>query len=478
MQQRNLTVLISIIILAAISIWIDMPSNPGLHLTVGPLKIDREIKVYQGLDLQGGLQVMLEADVPSTETLDPDAMLAARGIIEQRINGLGVSEPLIQAQGDKRILVELPGLRDPDQAIKTFGETGLLEFVDAGDTFLPRDTVVRTTSGGSEASAITDTTALTGTAPLTVTTPLTVTGPLSDTSPPAVASTRVFTTVMTGKHLKSASVSFDNLGKPQISFELTGEGAKIFADYTRSHVGKILAIVLDKKVISAPRIQSPILEGRGVITGKFNLEEARSMVIQLKYGALPVPLRVIEIRTVGPTLGQDSVKKSMTAGLIGIIIVILFMALNYRLPGLLADVALTIYALVVLALFKLIPVTLTLAGIAGFILSVGMAVDANILIFERMKEELRWGRPLNNAVEEGFRRAWPSIRDSNFSTLITCTILFWFGSMFGASIVKGFALTLALGVVISMFTAIVVTHTFLRLIMGIDLTKNHWWFGV
>ncbi len=472
MRQRNLTILVSIFILAAISIWIDLPSNPGLHLNVGPLKIDREIKVYQGLDLQGGLQVMLEADVPSTETLDPDAMLAARGIIEQRINGLGVSEPLIQAQGDKRILVELPGLRDPDQAIKTFGETGLLEFVDAGDSFLPRDTVVRTTSGGSGASAITDTTSITGTAPLTVT------APLPDTSTPAVDSTRVFTTVMTGKHLKSASVSFDDLGKPQISFELTGDGAKIFAEYTRSHVGKILAIVLDKKVISAPRIQSPILEGRGVITGQFNLDEARGMVIQLKYGALPVPLRVIEIRTVGPTLGQDSVQKSMTAGLIGIIIVILFMALNYRLPGLLADVALTIYALIVLALFKLIPVTLTLAGIAGFILSVGMAVDANILIFERMKEELRWGRPLNNAVEEGFRRAWPSIRDSNFSTLITCTILFWFGSMFGASIVKGFALTLALGVIISMFTAIVVTHTFLRLIMGIDLTKNHWWFGV
>jgi len=479
MQQRNLTfLLIGIFIVAAAALWVDLPNNPGLHIAIGPFRIDRQIKVYEGLDLQGGLQVMLEADLPASETLDPDAMLAAKGIIEQRVNGLGVSEPLIQLQGKRRIIVELPGLKDPDQAIKTFGETGLLEFVDAGDTYLPPNTVVRTTFGRGGTSALTDTAALTGTTPITSTAPLTVTAPTTGTTESPVSTTRVFTTVMTGKDLKSATVSFDKLGKPQISFELTSEGGKIFAKYTRSHVGKILAIVLDKKVISSPRIQSAILEGRGVITGKFTLKEARNMVIQLKYGALPVPLKVVENRTVGPTLGQDSVQRSMTAGLIGIIIVVLFMALNYRLPGLLADAALTIYALVVFALFKLIPVTLTLAGIAGLILSVGMAVDANILIFERMKEELRGGRPLHNAIEEGFRRAWPSIRDSNFSTLITCAILFWFGSLFGASIVKGFALTLAIGVVLSMFTAIVVTHTFLRLIMGIDLTKNHWWFGV
>jgi preprotein translocase subunit SecD len=477
MQERTITLLIGILILAVAALWVDMPDNPGIHIELGPLKIDRTIAVHEGLDLQGGLQVMLEADVPPSESLDADAMAAAKGIIEQRVNGLGVSEPLIQMQGDRRIIVELPGLKDPDQAIKTFGQTGLLEFIDAGDTVLRPGTIVRTTYGGAS-STLTETAALTTTGPLTSTAPLTVTASTTSTTASDVAASRVYTTVMTGKHLKSATVSFDKLGAPQISFELTSEGAKIFAEYTRTHVGKILAIVLDKRVISSPRIQSEIPEGRGVITGQFSLEEARSIVIQLKYGALPVPLKVIENRTVGPTLGQDSVKKSMTAGLIGIIIVTLFMILNYRLPGILADAALTVYALVVFALFKLIPVTLTLAGIAGFILSVGMAVDANILIFERLKEELRAGRPLHNAVEEGFRRAWPSIRDSNFSTLITCGILFWFGSLFGASIVKGFALTLAIGVLVSMFTAIVVTHTFLRLTMGIDLTRNHWWFGV
>lgn len=471
MRERTSTLLVGILILSAAALWVDLPDNPGLHFKLGPLQVDRAIAVHKGLDLQGGLQVMLEADIPPTEALDADSMAAAKGIIEQRVNGLGVSEPLIQLQGDQRIIVELPGLSDPDQAIATFGQTGLLEFIDAGNTFLPDGTIVSTTFGGATA-------AITETAPLTETTPLTVTAATTDTTAPDVAASTVYTTVMTGKHLKSATVSFDNLGAPEISFELTAEGAKIFAEYTRTHVGQILAIVLDKHVISSPRIQSEILEGRGVITGQFSLEEAQGIVIQLKYGALPVPLKVIENRTVGPTLGQDSVQKSARAGLIGIIIVALFMALNYRLPGLLADAALAIYALVVFALFKLIPVTLTLAGIAGFILSVGMAVDANILIFERMKEELRSGRPLYNAVEEGFRRAWPSIRDSNFSTLITCAILFWFGSLFGASIVRGFALTLAIGVLVSMATAIVVTHTFLRLTMGMDLTKNHWWFGV
>jgi len=268
--------------------------------------------------------------------------------------------------------------------------------------------------------------------------------------------------VITGQHLRNAAVSFDQTtGAPEVAFELTAEGSKRFYEYTSTHVGSILAIVLDKEVISSPRVQSAISD-RGRITGNFSLEEARSLVIQLKYGALPVPLEVVENRTVGPTLGQDSVAKSVRAGVIGLTVVVLFMLIYYRLPGLLADLALSIYALVVLALFKLIPVVLTLAGIAGFILSVGMAVDANILIFERMKEELRAGKRLKAAIEAGFSRAWPSIRDSNMSTLITCAILWWFGGQFGATIVKGFALTLAIGVAVSLFTAITVTRTFLR----------------
>jgi protein-export membrane protein SecD len=250
-------------------------------------------------------------------------------------------------------------------------------------------------------------------------------------------------------------------------------------------VGDIVAIILDKQVVSAPVINQPITDGSGIISsnvpGGFPLEEARDVAIKMKYGALPVPLTVVENRTVGPTLGQDSIERSIQAGAIGLLVVFLFMITYYRLPGFLADLALIVYALLNFALYKLIPVTLTLPAITGFILSMGMAVDANILVFERMKEELRAGRSLRVAMETGFSRAWPSIRDSNLSTLITCAILFWFGSNFGASIVKGFAITLALGLVINLFTAVVVTRTFMRVVFdfgGDGLRKNRWLLGV
>ena len=259
------------------------------------------------------------------------------------------------------------------------------------------------------------------------------------------------------------------------------EGARIFAEHTANNVGRFLAIALDKTIISCPRIEGAIPEGRGQITGNFSVDEAKATVLQLRYGALPIPLKVIDTRAVGPTLGQESVQRSVQAGTIGLIVVLLFMLIYYRLPGLLADVALLIYAALTLALFKLIPVTLTLPGIAGFLLSVGMAVDANILIFERMREELRQGRTLGRAVESGFRRAWTSILDSNVSTWITCGILWAFGNSFGASMVKGFALNLALGVLVSMFTAMVVTRTFMRTtvaVAGDDLRDRKWLMGV
>jgi len=236
--------------------------------------------------------------------------------------------------------------------------------------------------------------------------------------------------------------------------------------------------VLDKVLISAPRISVPITEGKGVITGSFTLETANALAVQLRYGSLPVPLKVVESSTVGPTLGEDSLRKSAVAGVIGLAVVMIFMAVYYRLPGVLADLALLMYATVTLALFKLVPVTLTLPGVAGFVLSIGVAVDANVLIFERMKEELRAGRTVYQAIDTGFSRAWPSIRDSNLSTLITCAILFWFGSTFGASIVKGFSLTLALGVLVSLFTAITVTRTFLHVVLdGIRAAKSPRLFG-
>jgi len=500
MRERNLSLLIAILILAAVVIWIDLPNNPGLHIHLGPIKIDRDIMVRQGLDLQGGLQVLLVADLPEGQKIDRESMEAARIIVANRVNGLGVVEPVVQLQGERRIIVELPGLEDPEEAIATIQETGLLEFVDTGNLFLPPGTVVKTDYEAGTAvapgTAVSPTTTvlptppLTGTEGLTTTPELTVTQPLTapaggEEAPPTEE--RIFHTVMTGKHLKTARVGLDQYGKPEILFELKPDGAQIFAEHTRNNIGRYLAIVLDKQVISCPRIETVIPEGRGRITGKFALEEARRIAIQLRYGALPVPLRVETARTVGPTLGQESVRKSITAGAIGLAVVFLFMLIYYRLPGFLADLALALYALLNFAVYKFgVPllfsgVTLTLPGITGFLLSTGMAVDANILVFERLKEELRAGRSLGGAIEAGFERAWTSIRDSNISTVITCLILYYFGSHFGASMVKGFAITLVIGVIINMFTAIVATRTFFRFLydtLGEKLREKKWLLGI
>jgi preprotein translocase subunit SecD len=436
-------------IIALVAGWLAWPTNTEINPTGLGIPYRRDIAIKEGLDLQGGIQVLLQADVQPGQTVDRDTLLAARQIVEQRVNALGVSEPVIQLAENNRIIVELPGVRNPDDAIKTFGNTGLLEFIDAGTTPLPEGTIVKTSLGAPPAG-------------------IQVTDP----------SGRDYPTVVQGKHLRTASVGFDELGRPQINFTFNDEGAKLFGDFTSQNVGHYLAITLDKRVISSPVIQSPIVGGTGRITGRFRLEEAQNIVIQLKYGALPVPLKVVQNRTVGPTLGQDSVRKSVLAGLIGLAIVAAFMILNYRLPGLLATLALVIYAALSFALFKTIPVVLTLAGIAGFILSIGMAVDANILIFERMKEELRAGRSLGAALDAGFARAWTSIRDSNVSTLITCAILYWFGATFGASIIQGFALTLALGVGVSMFTAIFLTRTLLRALQEVGAMPVGGWAGL
>jgi protein-export membrane protein SecD len=270
-------------------------------------------------------------------------------------------------------------------------------------------------------------------------------------------------------------------GEYYIPFELNDDAAQIFADYTSSHVQQYLCIVLDKVVISCPRVEGAIPGGRASISGNFSFESGRQLALQLRYGALPIPLRVESFNRIGATLGAESVEKSVRAGVIGLVIVLLFMLIYYRLPGGLADVALIIYVLINFALYKLAPITLTLPGIAGFILSSGMAVDANILIFERMKEELRRGRRLSQAVEIGFERAWPSIRDGQLSTLIICAILFFFGTNFGASVVKGFAITLAIGTVANIFTAVFATRTFMRQIAASAdkwLAERKWLLGV
>lgn len=477
MRNRNLNMLIFIILIAVVALWIDWPSHNSLRIRLGPINIERDISIRQGLDLQGGLQVLLEADVPATTEVSPESMQAARTIVENRVNGLGVVEPLVQLQGDRRIIVELPGISDPDAAIATFRQTGLLEFIDAGTTPLEVGTVVKTTFGMTETVPVT----VTATPTVTPTEPLTDTGAVTGTETPAPPAEIIYEAVFTGRDLKSADVAIDNTGKPMIQFELQPEAAQAFEEYTASHIDQFLAIALDKVIISSPVIKGAIPDGKGVIEGNFTLEEARGLAIQLKYGALPVPLKVVDNRTVGATLGQDSVRRSTTAGIIGVVVVLLFMLAYYRLPGLLADFALILYALLNFLVFKLVPVTLTLPGIAGFLLSTGMAVDANILIFERMKEEIRAGRSLGSAIAAGFDRAWTSIRDSNLSTLITCVILYSFGSNFGASIVKGFAITLGVGVLISMFTAIVATRTFIRTVFdvaGDKLRDKHWLLGV
>ena len=447
--------LVLVVVIAIIAAFLAWPTNNAIDLRPIGINYQRDIAIREGLDLQGGIQVLLQADTPPDQSIDQDSMTAARQIIERRVNALGVSEPQIQLAQNNRILVELPGVKDPDEAIKAFGNTGLLEFVDVGTVAVPQGATLTTSLG----------------APAATPSPTAQPGASPTPAAPPTPEPKVFQTIMTGKELRTAEVGFDELNRPEIHLTLSDDGSKIFGDYTAGHVGQYLAITLDKVVLSAPVIQQPIYGGNVRITGGgprgFPLAEAQNDVIQLKYGALPVPLKVVQRSTVGPTLGADSVQKSIVAGIIGLAIVAAFMLLNYRVPGLVATVALAIYAAITFALFKTIPVTLTLAGIAGFILSIGMAVDANILIFERMKEELRTGRSPAAALDAGFARAWTSIRDSNVSTLITCAILFWFGATFGASIIQGFALTLALGVVVSMFTAITVTRTFLRALQSV-----------
>lgn len=467
-------------LVVAIAVYLVLPSDPGIHL--GP--VQREVKVVRGLDLQGGLRVLLEADLPPEIEVSAEQMQLARNIVENRVNALGVTEPVVQVAGSRRILVELPGVENQQQAIDTVQETGLLEFVEI-DVANPTLTLalqgeeIRTDWEYQQAGLPTPTPRPTNTATATADpsepTPAATSGatPASDEGAPLLH------TVMTGSALRSAQVSQDPTGELVVSFELTEEGSQIFGEYTTDNVGGFLAIVLDKQVISVPQITVPITSGNGSISGNFSLEEANQLAVQLRYGSLPVPLEVVEIKSVGPTLGQDSLQKSAVAGVVGLLVVMAFMALYYRLPGLLADAALLIYAVITFAVFKLIPVTLTLPGIAGFVLSIGVAVDANVLIFERLKEELRAGKSLTQAIDLGFSRAWPSIRDSNFSTLITCLILYWFGSTFGASIVQGFSLTLAIGVVVSLFTAITITRLFLHLTLDrIELSSHRRWFGL
>lgn len=470
MNRRPYLMLVLILILVAFSLWIDLSdqitiTNPFNQKAL----VERNVSTRLGLDLRGGLQTLLEADLPENTTVNLDDLKIARQILENRSNALGVSEVVMQVAPPRRIVAEFPGIDNPDQVVASMQKTGLLEFVDMGTSPVADGTVIQTDFGLTNEEPASPTSVPTEISTETAT----------PTDVPVEPTPTIYHTVMTGTALESVGVTQGSGGQNQIAFTLKPDSKQLFADYTGTHVDQYLAIVLDKTVISAPQISTKIGDGKGVITGNFTVESANALAIQLRYGSLPIPIKVVESRTVGPTLGQESVQKSLFAGLIGLLIVILFMGFYYRLPGVLADLALIVYAITSLMLFKLIPVVLTLPGIAGFILSIGMAVDANILIFERLKEELRAGRTLRQAIDLGWSRAWPSIRDSNFSTLITCGILYWFGNAFGASLVKGFSVTLALGVVVSLFTAIIVTRTFLHVMLdNIKSAEHPRWFGL
>jgi len=382
--------------------------------------------ISKGLDIQGGIRLVLEAQTTEkVKEINKTVMGSVMSVVRNRVDALGVAEPIVQQKGSNQIIVEIPSVKDPQEAVRIIGETTELKFKEQ------------------------------------------VRGPNGEIT--------WKDTGLDGYMIKDASAVPQGMGTQwSVSLTFNAEGTKLFADITTRLVGQPLGIELDGRIISSPTVNESITGGIASITGNFTAKEAQELALKLKAGQFPVPLKMIENRTVGPTLGQEAVDKSIIAGTLGLGGVILFMFLYYRFPGLVADIALLIYSLMSLAIFKLIPVTLTVPGIAGFILSIGMAVDANILIFERTKEELKEGRSIFNAVEVGFDRAFASIFDSNMTTIISCAVLFYFGT----GLIKGFALTLGIGVIISMFTAITVTKTLLKQLITYKKFKNPILFGV
>ncbi len=444
-----LTIIAGIIVLPAPNkpITLTTPKLPGINrqftfplplygstidLSLGKFQFAKQFPFHEGLDLAGGTSVVMKADMSKISADNRDAALqAAQNVIDRRVNLYGVSEPTIQTarvNNDYRLIIDLPGVNNA-QALSLIGTTAQLSFWE------------EVASGSGQA----------------VNEQLAPLGILQTLGPYAHA------TDLTGKDIQNTTVAFDpNTGAPEVQLQFTTDGTNKFADITSHNVGKPVAIVLDNEVVEAPVVQQVIPNGSAVISGNFTTDSANQLKIELQAGQLPVPLTVLEQQTIGATLGATSLQKSLFAGFLGFLIIIIFMIALYGRLGSVASMALIVYVLLTLFVYKLIPVTLTLAGIAGFILSVGMAVDANILIFERMKEEVRSGRAFDKALTLGFSRAWTSIRDSNLSTLITCFVLY----QFGTGIVRGFAFTLAIGVAISMFSAIVVTRTLIRSMMG------------
>jgi len=419
-----------------LSAFIDIPKHrisfpfpatcPGICLNLGPIQVNQEIKTHLGLDLQGGTQLLLQmniSEIPAGQSV-ADYNDRARRVIDRRINGLGVSEPVLQAVGDDKILLQLPGIDDLQKANDLATQQAKLE-IKVPDTANP--------------------------------------GQYKSLTPP-----------LTGEHLNPTYVAFDSANQPVVHFEFTGDDAQRWQQLSKDFLQQPVQITLDGKQISAPVIQQVFTSGAGQISGNFTVATAKDLSSLINSGALPVSLTVIQSSRVEPTLGAQSVDRSLIAGIVGLLLVAFFMVAYYRVPGVLAVFALLYYTALTYAIFRLIPVTLTLAGIAGFILSIGMAVDANVLTFERLKEELRSGKSLRVAVEEGRKRAFPSIFYSNLATVLTAAILFEFGT----GTVKGFALTLGIGVAVSFFTAVVVTQMLLHGAIEFSSLRRRWLYGV
>lgn len=419
-----------IILLVTLGVLVDMPKSP--------LAGDR-IKAMLGLDLQGGTELIYQADTSQSSNKIND-LNNLKNVFSNRIDQLGVSEPTIQTIGNDRILIELPGIKDINQAVDKIGQTYELVFM--------------TQTEGDQGIELKDY--------------------YEDYTYPGSWQP----TDLTGRNLvaKKTEATFQNSqndlqSEPIVSLTFDNAGKEKFAKLTKDNLNKNIAIVLDNKIVTAPKVQTEITDGRAIITGQKDIKESQKLASRLKEGALPISAELVAQQNIGATLGKESIRLSLVAGVVGLVALALFMIIYYQFAGVITILALGIYTILSLALFKLIPVTMSLAGIAGFILSIGMAVDANVLIFERMKEELRAGKEATIALTDGFSRAWPSIRDSNFSSLITCAILYTLGS----GQVRGFALTLAIGIAVSMFTAVTVTRTFMILLTSLIKIR---WFNV
>ena len=455
--KRNSKVVGTILIILLVTLtaaFFDYPTlwNKGTHwvnnytgVNIIPNFLDRPFKL--GLDLQGGTHLVYEADFSNLSESDRGAsMEGVRDVIERRVNLFGVAEPVVQinkVRDSYRLIVELAGVKDASQAINMIGQTPSLDFrtekpKEESESILNRQTEIKEKLDRGEELSFEEQNIL-----------------LED---PFFNQTQ-----LTGRFLKGSQLQIDQTtGQAQVGLEFDSEGGNLFEKLTRENIGGRIAIYLDGVPISIPVVQEAISGGKAQISGNFSLIEAKELARRLNAGALPVPINLISQQTVGASLGKISLDRSLQAAFWGFIAVLLFMVFYYRLPGLTASLALIVYVILALAIFKLIPVTLTLAGIAGFILSIGMAVDANVLIFERLKEEFRSGKSLAGSIDEGFSRAWPAIRDGNISTIITSLILY----IFATGLIKGFALTLGIGVFLSMFSAIIVTKSFLRFFVG------------